>query len=142
MRGERVLNPEETRAYNAGQRSMMNGLPSLESMFRDLPSSQVAADYARISSELLRDAAASRRANAATMPEITVNVINQTGQNVEAQTQTRQDANGGLNLDIIIQQVDSALAARAKSGKSAFGQYMQKTYGLDKATTIMRGRGR
>lgn len=142
MRGERVLNPEETRAYNAGQRSMMNGLPSLESMFRDLPSSQVYADYARISGELLRDFAASRRANATTMPEITVNVINQTGQNVEAQTQTRQDANGGLNLDIIIQQVDSALAARAKSGKSAFGQYMQKTYGLDKATTIMRGRGR
>ncbi|WP_300708597.1 phage tail tape measure C-terminal domain-containing protein [uncultured Desulfovibrio sp.] len=142
MRGERVLNPEETRAYNAGQRSMMNGLPSLESMFRDLPSSQVAADYARISGELLRDFAASRRANATAMPEITVNVINQTGQNVEAQTQTRQDANGNMNLDIIIQQVDSALAARAKSGKSAFGQYMQKTYGLDKATTIMRGRGR
>lgn len=142
MRGERVLNPEETLAYNAGQRSMMNGLPSLESMFRDLPSSQVYADYARISGELLRDFAASRRANATTMPEITVNVINQTGQNVEAQTRTRQDANGGLNLDIIISQVDSALAARMKSGKSATGQYLQKAYGLDKATTIMRGRGR
>lgn len=142
MRGERVLNPEETRAYNAGQRSMVSGLPSLETMFSSLPSSQAVADYARLSGELMRDFVASRRANATALPEITVNVINQTGQNVEAQTRTRQDANGGLNLDIIIQQVDSALAARAKSGKSAFGQYIQKTYGLDKATTIMRGRGR
>lgn len=142
LRGERVLNPEETRAYNAGQRSMVSGLPNLNALFSSFPSSQVMADYARLSGELLRDAAASRRTGAASMPEITVNVINQTGQNVEAQTEKRQDSNGNMNLDIIITQVDSALAARIRNGKSAIGQTMQKTYGLDKATTIMRGRGR
>ena len=142
LRGERVLNPEETRAYNAGQRSVVTGLPRLDDLFSSFPSSQVIADYARLSGELLRDAADSRRTGAAAMPEITVNVINQTSQNVEAQTEKRQDSNGNMNLDILITQVDSALAARMRSGKSAIGQTMQKTYGLDKATTIMRGRGR
>ncbi|HJA77550.1 MAG TPA: hypothetical protein H9774_11970 [Candidatus Desulfovibrio gallistercoris] len=142
LRGERVLNPEETRAYNAGQRSVVTGLPNLNALFSSFPSSQVMADYARLSGELLRDAADSRRTGAAAMPEITVNVINQTSQNVEAQTEKRQDSNGNMNLDIIITQVDSALAARIRNGKSAIGQTMQKTYGLDKATTIMRGRGR
>ena len=142
LRGERVLNPEETRAYNAGQRSVVTGLPNLNALFSSFPSSQVMADYARLSGELLRAAADSRRTGAAAMPEITVNVINQTRQNVEAQTEKRQDSNGNMNLDIIITQVDSALAARIRNGKSAIGQTMQKTYGLDKATTIMRGRGR
>ena len=142
LRGERVLNPAETRAYNAGQRSVVTGLPNLNALFSSFPSSQVMADYARLSGELLRDAADSRRTGAAAMPEITVNVINQTSQNVEARTEKRQDSNGNMNLDIIIQQVDSALAARIRNGKSAIGQTMQKTYGLDKATTIMRGRGR
>lgn len=74
--------------------------------------------------------------------DVTVNVINQTSQNVEAQTQTRQDANGGISLDIILKQVDSGMAGLARQGKSQFGAFMQKAYGLDRAGTIMQGRGR
>lgn len=108
LRGERVLNRDETRAYNAGQASV--AMPSI---------------------------------NVSTMPpNISVNVINQTGQQVQAQTETRQDANGGLNLDVILQQVDKGMAGLAKSGKSQFGAYMQKAYGLNKANTLMQGRGR
>lgn len=74
--------------------------------------------------------------------DVTVNVINQTSQNVEVQTQTRQDANGGISLDIILKQVDSGMAGLARQGKSQFGAFMQKAYGLDRAGTIMQGRGR
>lgn len=108
LRGERVLNRDETRAYNAGQASV--GMPSVS-------------------------------VNTAP-PNVSVNIINQTGQQVQAQTETRQDANGGLNLDVILQQVDKGMAGLAKSGKSQFGAYMQKAYGLNKANTLMQGRGR
>lgn len=108
LRGERVLNRDETRAYNAGQAS-----------------GSVSAVNVNTSS-----------------PDVTVNVINQTNQNVDAQTQTRQDANGGLSLDIILKQVDSGMAGLARQGKSQFGAFIQKTYGLDRAGTIMQGRGR
>lgn len=108
LRGERVLNRDETRAYNAGQAS-----------------GSVSAVNVNTSS-----------------PDVTVNVINQTNQNVDAQTKTRQDANGGLSLDIILKQVDSGMAGLARQGKSQFGAFIQKTYGLDRAGTIMQGRGR
>lgn len=108
LRGERVLNRDETRAYNAGQASV--AMPSV---------------------------------NVSTMPpNVSVNIINQTGQQVQAQTEMRQDANGGLNLDVILQQVDKGMAGLAKSGKSQLGAYMQKAYGLNKANTLMQGRGR
>lgn len=108
LRGERVLNRDETRAYNAGQASV--AMPSV---------------------------------NVSTMPpNVSVNIINNTGQQVQAQTETRQDANGGLNLDVVLQQVDKGMAGLAKSGKSQFGAYMQKAYGLNKANTLMQGRGR
>lgn len=108
LRGERVLNRDETRAYNAGQASV--AMPSV---------------------------------NVSTMPpNVSVNIINNTGQQVQAQTETRQDANGGLSLDVILQQVDKGMAGLAKSGKSQFGAYMQKAYSLNKANTLMQGRGR
>lgn len=108
LRGERVLNRDETRAYNAGQASV--GMPSV---------------------------------NVSTMPpNVSVNIINNTGQQVQAQTETRQAVNGGLNLDVILQQVDKGMVGLAKSGKSQLANYMQKAYGLNRAGTLMQGRGR
>lgn len=108
LRGERVLNRDETRAYNAGQASM------------SMPSVNV---------------------NTAA-PDVTVNVINQTGQNVTAQTERQQDASGNVNFNVILQQVDGGLAGLARSGKSKFATVLEKRNGLDRANVLMQGRGR
>ena len=77
-----------------------------------------------------------------TAPNISINVINQTGGQVEAETQARPDGQGGFTLDILLTQVEQGLVARAKSGRSSLMQYQEKAYGLSRASVLTRGRGR
>lgn len=77
-----------------------------------------------------------------TAPNISINVINQTGGQVEAETQARPDGQGGFTLDVLLTQVEQGLVARAKSGRSSLMQYQEKAYGLSRASVLTRGRGR
>ena len=77
-----------------------------------------------------------------TAPNISINVINRTGGQVEAETQARPDGQGGFTLDILLTQVEQGLVARAKSGRSSLMQYQEKAYGLNRASVLTRGRGR
>lgn len=77
-----------------------------------------------------------------TAPNISINVINRTGGQVEAETQARPDGQGGFTLDILLTQVEQGLVARAKSGRSSLMQYQEKAYGLSRASVLTRGRGR
>lgn len=75
-------------------------------------------------------------------PNISINVINQTGGQVDAETQARPDGNGGFTLDVLLTQVEQGLVSRAKNGRSSLMQYQEKTYGLSRANVLARGRGR
>lgn len=75
-------------------------------------------------------------------PAISINVINQTGGQVEAQGEARPDGRGGFTLDILLTQIEQGLVSRAKNGKSSLMQYQEKAYGLSRAGVLTRGRGR
>lgn len=77
-----------------------------------------------------------------TTPDISVNIINQTGVQADAQTQIRSNGNGGFTLDILLAQVEQGIVSRAKSGRSALMQYQEKAYGLSRAGVLARGKGR
>lgn len=74
------------------------------------------------------------------VPEVTVNVINQTGSQVTAQSQLTADGNGGFTMEILLTQVEQGLVSRARSGRSALMQYQEKAYGLSRAGVLARGR--
>ena len=78
----------------------------------------------------------------ATAPVISLNVINQTGAQVEAQGEARPDGQGGFSLDILLTQIEQGLVSRAKNGRSSLMRYQEQAYGLGRAPVIARGRGR
>lgn len=76
------------------------------------------------------------------MPNISINVINQTNGQVEAQSSAKPDGNGGFTLDILVTQVEQNIVSRAKAGRSPLMQYQEKAYGMSRAGVLTRGRGR
>ena len=100
-------------------------------------------EYNAFVSDYMRSLAEERRAAgnaAAVAPNISINVINQTNGQVEAQGQARPDGNGGFTLDILLTQVEQGLVQRAKAGRSGLMQYQEQAYGLSRAGMLARGR--
>lgn len=147
LRGERVLNPEETRAYNAGMRAASDPIwPG--SMARDAWHSDdwkrqrgFSDNTMRMIADMQTAIRRERQNQMSATPQITINVINNSNAQVEA-GQMRPDGNGGFSMDIILSQLDSGLAGRMRQGKSQTMQYIEKTYGLGRAGVLARGRGR
>lgn len=71
-------------------------------------------------------------------PEITVNVINQTGQAMQARTQTSPNGQGGLNLDILLTQVEAGIVQRDVAGRSQLVNHLDRTRGLSRAGRLYR----
>lgn len=63
-------------------------------------------------------------------PVVNVNVLNQSGgkSNVEV-SQPRKNSSGGIDLDVIVRQVDSSLAKGIADGSNATGKAIQGAYG-------------
>ncbi len=89
--------------------------------------------------EVNRQLAESRQSET---PNISVNINNQTGAQVDAQSKVTSDGNGNYSLEILLSQVEQGLVTRARSGKSQLMQYQEKTYGMNRASVLARGRGR
>lgn len=99
-RGERVLNPAETRAFHAGARMAGGGMGG----------------------------------------DVVLNVrpvlINETGTPMTAKTSASYDGKGGFDIEILVTQLDTALARRDASGRSVFGNQMDKTRGLSRSRSL------
>lgn len=100
-RGERVLNPAETRAFHAG---------------------------------------ASMAGASGSGGDVVLNVrpvlINETGTPMTAKASASYDGKGGFDIEILVTQVDTALARRDASGRSIFGNQMDKTRGLSRSRSL------
>ena len=63
-------------------------------------------------------------------PSITVNVINAP---VGTQVQQRQDGNGGMTLDVIVEQIEGGIARNVQRGQGALNGALTQTFGLNRA---------
>lgn len=75
-------------------------------------------------------------------PEVTVNVINNTGQQVQEQTTAAPDGQGGLNIEVVLDQVEAGMVQRDNAGRSRFANHLDRTRGLSRAGRLYRGRGK
>lgn len=98
-------------------------------------------NYAKIIAELNAQLIEARLGSGGAMPVVNINIENNSNAQVQA-GQMKSDGNGGFSLDIIVSQVEQAMVGRAKQGKSQLMQYQEKTYGMNRAGVIARGRGR
>lgn len=73
-------------------------------------------------------------------PEVTVNVINNTGQQVQAQTTAAPDGQGGLNIEVVLDQIESGMVQRDAAGRSRFANHLDRTRGLSRAGAAYRSR--
>lgn len=55
-----------------------------------------------------------------------------------AKVRSRDDGNGGQRIDVLIEQLDEALAQRAAKGDSKMGQTYERLYGLDRGRGVLR----
>lgn len=65
-----------------------------------------------------------------------VNVINNA--NAQVRTQERRDGNGGMTMDVIIEQIEGGLARNVQRGSGALSSAMESTYGLNRASGSFR----
>ena len=75
-------------------------------------------------------------------PEVKVNVINNTGQQVQEQTTDAPDGQGGLNIEVVLDQVEAGMVQRDNAGRSRFANHLDRTRGLSRAGRLYRGRGK
>lgn len=71
-------------------------------------------------------------------PQITVNVINKTGQQVQAQTTAASDGQGGMNMEIVLTQIEAGIVQRDAAGKSQLVNHLDRTRGLSRAGRLYR----
>lgn len=71
-------------------------------------------------------------------PQITVNVINKTGQQVQAQTTAAPDGQGGMNMEIVLTQIEAGIVQRDAAGKSQLVNHLDRTRGLSRAGRLYR----
>lgn len=71
-------------------------------------------------------------------PQITVNVINKTGQQVQAQTTAAPDGQGGMNMEIVLTQIEAGIVQRDAAGKSQLINHLDRTRGLSRAGRLYR----
>jgi lambda family phage tail tape measure protein len=65
-----------------------------------------------------------------------VNVINNS--NAQVRTQERQDGNGGMTMDVIIEQIESGIARNVQRGAGPLNSVMEHTFGLNRAAGSYR----
>ena len=63
-------------------------------------------------------------------PSVTVNIINAPA---GTQVQQRQDGNGGLTLDVIVEQIEGGIARNVQRGQGALNGALTQTFGLNRA---------
>lgn len=63
---------------------------------------------------------------------VTVNVVNSVP-NATASAQTRNAADGSMTIDVMVEQIDSALSQRVARGQGRLARTMEGTYGLNRA---------
>ena len=73
-------------------------------------------------------------------PEVNINIYNETGTQMEAQGQIRQDSFGNFNLDVIVTQIEQNMVSNAKAGRSPYTSYLDTTRGLNRAGVLQRSR--
>lgn len=95
----------------------------------------------RLIAEMQAQIRRERQSQMSAVPQISINVINNSNAQVES-GQMRQDGNGGFSMDIIVSQVEQAIVGRMRQGKSQIAQYQEKAYGMSRAGVLARGRGR
>lgn len=107
-----------------------------------LPSFAVGTDYvprdmiAQIhKGERIVPAAFNPANGGAAAPSVTVNIINApTG----TQVQQRPDGNGGMTLDVIIEQIEGGIARNVSRGTGALNGALTQTFGLNRTAGAMR----
>ena len=70
--------------------------------------------------------------------QVNVQVINQTTVGVSAQTAAKPNANGGLDLQVILNEIDRGLANRQARSESQFDRSLRDSYNLNGATKFYR----
>jgi hypothetical protein len=81
---------------------------------------------------------AARAVMAAPVIQVNPVVINNTGKDVQAETNVTPNNSGGINMEVILTQIEQGMVKRDVSGKSAFGNHLDKTRGLSRAGSLYR----
>lgn len=71
-------------------------------------------------------------------PQVTVNIINQTGQPMQAQTTATPNAQGGLDIETVLTQIESGIVRRDAAGRSQLTNHIDRTRGLSRAGRLYR----
>lgn len=66
---------------------------------------------------------------------VTVNVINNAG-GAQATAQQRPNGNGGMTIDVIVEQIESGIARNVSRGTGALNSAMTQTFGLNRAAGV------
>jgi hypothetical protein len=69
---------------------------------------------------------------------VNVQVVNQTSVGVDASTQASPNANGGIDVTVLLKEVDRGLADRMASSESYIGRQMESDYRINNASTLYR----
>ena len=67
---------------------------------------------------------------------VNVNVVE--GQGTKATVNQRQEDDGSMSIDIMVEQFDGMMASRLSRGRSSMGQAMERMYGLNRAAGATR----
>lgn len=67
---------------------------------------------------------------------VNVNVIE--GEGTKATVKQTPDGNGGMNIDVIVEQIEGKMSQNIAKGRSSVGQVLERTYGLNRAAGAVR----
>lgn len=67
---------------------------------------------------------------------VNVNVVE--GQGTKATVKQSPDGQGGMNIDIIVEQIEGKMSQNIAKGRSSVGQVLERTYGLNRAAGAVR----
>ena len=68
--------------------------------------------------------------------QVNVQVVNQTSVPVDAKTTAKPNQNGGMDVQVLLREVDNGLAQRQAKGESAFTRGMQERFGFNDAKAL------
>ena len=71
-------------------------------------------------------------------PRITVNLINQSGQQLQARASARPDGQGGWNVEVMLDQIEAGLVKRDAAGRSVLMNHVDRTRGTSRSGGLYR----
>lgn len=71
-------------------------------------------------------------------PNVTVNLINNSKNDLEASASAQSDGKGGWNIEIMLDQIESGLVKRDAAGRSALMNHVDRTRGISRAGGLYR----